>query len=109
MIPDLLIKLPLCRGIFVGGCVERGVGSSFRAVAHTHNLRSDPFFGWICFRKATKLMDYFKPEPSPMLWHEYAHLLAPDSGHGPAWKRACATLGRSLGVHVNLYYIGKRK
>ena len=108
MLPNILDQLPLCRGLFVGGCVARGVGSSFRAAAHTHNDPSDPWYGWICFRAAKRIMDYFRPVPSPLLWHEYAHLMAPGEGHGPRWKTACATL-TAQGVQVHTHYKGKRR
>lgn len=90
-----------CKGIFVGGCVERGEGSSFRAKAHCHNHEGSPFFGWICVRSAKRLgkfhlfdqnlvdigvvnyQDYDGriDTPSQLLLHEYAHLLAPNQGH----------------------------
>ena len=49
-----------CKGIFVGGCVKRGEGSSFRASAHCHNDKCPqyPAFGWICFRSAKRIGDY---------------------------------------------------
>ena len=36
--------------VFVGGCVARGEGSSFRHKAHVHI--AGQFFGWICVRSA---------------------------------------------------------
>ena len=84
----------VCKGIFVGGCVRRGDGSSFRASAHAHTDKRDGENQyWICVRSKHKV---FTPsgKPSTLLLHEYAHLLAPsDHGHGKAWRKACVKLG----------------
>uniref|UniRef100_A0A6H2A006 Peptidase n=1 Tax=viral metagenome TaxID=1070528 RepID=A0A6H2A006_9ZZZZ len=63
------------RGIFVGGCVERGDGSSFRRKGHAHG---DPGYelrwtGWICIRSAKRLWTP-SGKPSQLLWHETAHI-----------------------------------
>jgi len=65
--------------VFVGGCIERGDGSSFRAMAHAHTMDDDPNKGWVCFRSAKRL---FTPagKPSRLLWHEIAHCLI-SGGH----------------------------
>ncbi|MCA9830247.1 MAG: hypothetical protein KC495_07245 [Dehalococcoidia bacterium] len=73
-------------GISIGGCAE-AIGTprrgAFRRQAHAHNHRPDPLFGWICFL-STKPGRLITPSgrPSALLAHEYAHLLAPGSGHG---------------------------
>lgn len=84
-------------GISVGGCAE-AIGTprrgAFRRRAHAHNDRRDPLFGWICFL-STKPGRLVTPSgrPSALLAHEYAHLLAPGSGHGERWRRAVTVLG----------------
>lgn len=64
--------------VFVGGCVERGDGSSFRRKAHAHCSKNDPHRGTICVRSPKRL---FTPsgKPSYLMWHELAHIL---TGHG---------------------------
>jgi len=101
-----------CKGIFVGGCVGRGEGSSFRAKAHAHNDPVDAYFGWICFRSAKRLGQYHLypqqqvgigmpkyqyfdgqiDKPSILLYHEYAHILTPKQCHAKAFRNTMAKL-----------------
>ena len=84
-------------GVFVGGCVSRGVGSSFRALGHTHNRADDEFVGWICVRSPRRLLTP-SGKPSRILLHEVAHTIAPKAGHGStAFIRALA----SVGIHTD--------
>lgn len=73
------------KGLFVGGCVHRGDGSSFRAKAHAHNkakgeaeyahwLGLPNRSGWICVRSEKRLWLNGTKEPSRLLWHETAHI-----------------------------------
>ncbi len=84
-------------GISVGGCAE-AIGTprrgAFRRRAHAHNHLRDPRFGWICIL-STKAGRLITPtgRPSALLAHEYAHLLAPNSGHGERWRAAVTALG----------------
>lgn len=70
------------RGIFIGGCIERKEGSSFRARAHAHCYKKfgDVYFGYICVRSAKRL---YTPsgQVSRLLWHEMAHIVT-QSTHG---------------------------
>ena len=69
------------RGIFVGGCIERKEGSSFRRKAHAHCYKKeDKYFGYICVRSPKRL--YMKDgKASLLLWHEMAHIVTRAS-HG---------------------------
>lgn len=71
--------------VFVGGCVERGDGSSFRRKAHAHV--ADAHTGWMCVRSPKRLR---MPDgrPTLLIWHELAHLLVgPKNWHNETWKR----------------------
>ena len=86
------------KGTFVGGCVERGDGSSFRAKAHAHIDKRDIFQGWICVRSMKRV--FMKDgRPSKLMIHELAHILT-RSGHDGKW----ALKVRELGGHVNKQY-----
>jgi len=84
-------------GISVRGCAE-AIGTprrgAFRRRAHAHNHPRDPLFGWIC-TLSTRAGRLLTPtgRPSALLAHEYAHLLAPNSGHGETWRNAVTALG----------------
>jgi hypothetical protein len=84
-------------GVFVGGCVERGVGSSFRASAHTH--WTGRFASWICVRSARRVLTE-TGQPSRLLLHEIAHVLAPKASHGS--RRFVAALA-SVGIQTDTY------
>ena len=109
------------RGVFVGGCIERGDGSSFRAKAHAHN---EPYikvgssivkdehgnpkmrehFGWICVRSAKRL--YTRPcQPSNLMWHELCHILTPGHSHDDVWRAKA----REYGVYIGKRYAKQRR
>ena len=102
------LTMPQMKGIFLGGCVCRGVGSSFRAQAHAHNSRKDEFFGWVCFRSIKRLGEVVLVEcddgtteiqivkPGKVLIHEWAHLLVPDEGHTDRWRAKMKELGQRI-------------
>ncbi len=104
-----LPQFPQVAGVFVGGCVERGEGSSFRRRAHAHNSKTDPYFGWICVRSWRRIgrggfAEQVPPgawngtitKPSNLVLHEVAHILHPGQGHTDAWRNEVHRLGGKL-------------
>jgi hypothetical protein len=109
------------KGVFVGGCVERGEGSSFRAKAHAHNeqyikmgssivkdeqgnKKEWKHFGWICVRSAKRL--YTRPgQPSNLMWHELCHILTPGHSHDDVWRAKA----REFGVYIGKRYAKQRR
>ena len=104
----MIIKPPIewkeVKGIFVGGCVERGEGSSFRAKAHAHNYTKHNSFGWICLISMKRLGEFVNNDdgtiditkPSRVLWHEYAHILTPNHSHDDIWRAKMKELKQPL-------------
>ena len=111
-------------GIFVGGCIKRGEGSSFRAKAHAHNQKNTSHYGWICVRSLKRIGDYVSNDdgslsvvkPSRVLWHEYAHILTPNHGHDDVWRAKMKELKQPLAKQyhkkvrcVHQWSVGKYK
>lgn len=104
-------SMPQIKGIFLGGCVAKGVGSSFRAQAHAHNHKDDPHCGWVCFRSIKRLGKYEMVEqddgtalitiskPGSTLIHEWAHILVPNQGHTDRWRAKMRELGQKIKPH----------
>lgn len=82
---------PEVAGIFVGGCIERGVGSSFRAQAHAHTSKQDEHRGWICVRSG-KRVTTDSGKPTTLMLHEYAHIIT-GQGHTAKWAEVLTRLG----------------
>ena len=82
-----ILKFPEVKGIFVGGCVERGEGSRFRAKAHTH-FRGD-HKGWVCVLSAKRLTERM------LMLHEAAHAITP-GGHVDKWRATLLQIGGTL-------------
>lgn len=81
------LRHPEVRGVFVGGCVDRGVGSKFRAKAHAHTGGKN--LGWICFRSARWL------HVRELLLHELAHIVVRE-GHTRRWRAFLLQIGGTL-------------
>lgn len=97
---------PEVAGVFVGGCVAHGIGSSYRHQAHAHNARSGEWpAGWICVRGAGRIFGQTRgadgawvptDRPSRLMWHEYAHILTPGHGHDDTWRAKMRDLGQPI-------------
>lgn len=88
---------PEFKGVFVGGCVDRGVGSRFRAQAHAHTEPNGKNPGWICVLSPKRLYTD-RGGPSQLMLHELAHLLTGD-GHTDRWRKVARELGYRLPSH----------
>ena len=82
---------PEVAGVFVGGCVERGVGSSFRHQGHAHTSRKDAHHGWICVRSIRRVITD-SGKPTTLMLHEYAHIIT-GQGHTARWAKVLSNLG----------------
>jgi hypothetical protein len=85
--PERLKRSWAVKGIFTGGCVERGDGSAFRAKAHAHI--KGPHEGWICVRAKWRLSD------EALMVHELAHLVS-GCGHNAKFRQTVLKLGGTL-------------
>jgi len=100
---DIPAEMPQLKGLFVGGCVARGDGSSFRARAHAHTLPSD-YKGWVCVRAAHRVLTP-SGRPSRLMWHEYAHITT-GHGHDAVWRERITEYGFPAEAHR---YIRKKR
>lgn len=86
--------MPGVRGVYVGGCVRRGIGridlETSCPEAHAHNHRRSPHFGWVCFQ----LPEYFEDKATRA--HELAHIRVPGEGHTDRWRAEMIRLGQVI-------------
>lgn len=91
--------------VFVGGCVKRGVGSSFRRKAHAHVIGENK--GFVCVRSWKRLRSA-NGKPSQLMIHEYAHILT-GHGHDDVWRAKMKEVGGRINYWEKKSYFQKRK
>ncbi len=82
--------MPGVKGVFVGGCIETGIGRidpKERHAAHAHI--AEPYEGWVCFQFPEGLGN------EALRMHELAHIET-RQGHTDAWRRAMIRLGQVI-------------
>jgi len=86
--------MPGVKGIYVGGCVSRGLGNlSLKTscpAAHAHNDPRDEHFGWVCFQVPEYVNDV------RIRQHELAHINVPCEGHTDKWRAEMVRLGQPI-------------
>lgn len=81
---------PDVRAIYVGGCIESGLGTlNGYADAHAHVDRKDRFQGWVCFQHPDNVND------RALRMHELAHMRT-GQGHTDAWRAEMTRLGQPI-------------
>jgi len=94
------------KGVFVGGCVDRGDGSRFRRMAHAHT--HNPNIGWICVLSPKRLYNS-NNGASQLMLHELAHILTLQ-GHTDKWREQAHQLGYRLRFwETKEYFICRKK
>jgi len=90
--------MPGVAGIFLGGCILTGPGTSLHrncrvggVLAHAH-IGSCSERGWICYSNPNHWSD---PDHQSTKWHEYAHILA-NRGHDERWRKAMERLNQPI-------------
>lgn len=89
-----LEPMPEIEGIFIGGCVERGVGSRFRHRAHAHTSKDDLYHNWVCVLSQKRVFTS-TGKWSQLMWHEYAHITT-GHGHDDVWRAEMKRLGQPI-------------
>jgi len=92
---ELEKEYPELKGIFIGGCIKRGEGSSFRAKAHAHCFDNDKYKGWICVRSLKRVYKPETKEPSNLIMHELAHIIT-KHGHDDKWRKQMIEFNQPL-------------
>lgn len=85
--------------VSLGGCctaIGTDRSGAFRRRAHAHNYtRKDPeHYGWICVL-SPNLARLVTPtgRPTALFAHEYAHIVAANTGHTERWRKTVVALG----------------
>src|SRR3990167_5671638 len=85
------------KGVFNGGCVDRGEGSSSRRMGHAHIDKNGENPGWICIRSMKRIYNPRTGKLDDTLLHELAHILT-GQGHTLTWGRKFKELAHKFGV-----------
>lgn len=95
-----ILRYPEIKGIFCGGCVERGEGSAFRRSAHAHTGKLDENRGWICLRGPKNL------KSKNLMYHEAAHIIT-GQGHTLTWMKKYVEIGGRIDSDTFIRYKAK--